>query len=95
MTNHIDSTILYHQNYMHYLMLAWTNHFSVILSPDIVFYTILCELSDFIKRNTETFNYLFTSTNSNNNNNKYVNLQLNTATPQYSHIDLNQIIARL
>jgi len=30
-----NSQLLYHKNFMHYLALAWENHFSVFISPDI------------------------------------------------------------
>lgn len=66
-TSAIENTIrvepgatLLHKNLMHYLTLAWYNHFSVVISPDMIFYTILCELAEIIKKQPESFRHLFT-----------------------------------
>ena len=50
-----------HKNFMEYLMVAYSNHFSVEISPDVIFYTILCEIADTIKKHPEKYRYIFTS----------------------------------
>lgn len=45
---------------MEYLTLAYANHFSVELTPDIIFYTVLCEIADEIKKYPETYRNIFT-----------------------------------
>ena len=79
-----SNNVLMHKNYMHYLTLAWSNHFSVILSPDIIFYTVLCEIADEILTDPDTFRHLFT--------NSTEKKQIMTLTHDVSKIDLNQII---
>ncbi len=90
-TKIVDSTVpdpsnnvLMHKNYMHYLTLAWANHFSVILSPDIIFYTVLCEIADEILTAPDTFRHLFTDSTEKK--------PVMTLTHDVSKIDLNQII---
>jgi hypothetical protein len=77
-------TTLLHKNYMHYLMLAWSNHFSVIISPDIVFYTVLCELASEIKEKPDQFRHLFT--------NSTEKKEIRTLTGDPAKIDLEQVI---
>lgn len=50
-----------HKNMLEYLTLAYANHFSVEISPDMIFYTILCEIANTIKKNPEKYRHLFTS----------------------------------
>lgn len=51
---------IFHQNLVTYLTVAWNAHFSVVLSPDMVFYTLLAELGEAIKADPSTFERLFT-----------------------------------
>eukprot|EP01122_Echinamoeba_exundans_P008202 TRINITY_DN2679_c0_g1_i1.p1 TRINITY_DN2679_c0_g1~~TRINITY_DN2679_c0_g1_i1.p1 ORF type:complete len:1318 (-),score=223.37 TRINITY_DN2679_c0_g1_i1:55-4008(-) len=53
---------VFHKNMISYLVLAYDAHLSVVLSPDMVFYTLLCELADTIKSNPEMYSRLFTQT---------------------------------
>jgi hypothetical protein len=55
-----SDSVLMHKNYLHYLTLAWSNHFSVVISPDIIFYTVLCEIADEILTSPDDFRHLFT-----------------------------------
>jgi hypothetical protein len=90
-TDAIENTIveksgtLLHHNLMHYLTLAYNNHFSVILSPDMIFYTILCELADAIKTKPDSFRFLFT------NSGEKTTILTQTHDPAY--LDLDQVIA--
>ena len=87
----IDSTILLepgitlvHKNLMHYLTLAWYNHFSVILSPDMIFYTVVCEIADAIKTDSDAYRHLFTDSTQK----KEIITFANTS----ALLDLNQVI---
>ncbi len=79
-----SNTTYLHQNLMHYLMLAWSNHFSVVLSPDMIFYTVLCEIADEILSDPEVFRHLFT--------NSTEKKPIMTITHDVTKIDLNQVI---
>ena len=74
-----------HRNLMHYLMLAWTNHFSVVLSPDMLFYTILAEISDEILTHPDIYRHLFTDS--------LDKKEILTLTHDVTKIDLEQVIA--
>ena len=80
-----SDTIRTHKNYIHYLTLAWSNHFSVVLSPDIIFFTILCEIADEILSNPDSYRHLFTDSQEKK--------QIMTLTHDVKHIDVTQIIA--
>jgi hypothetical protein len=79
-----SSNVLLHKNYMHYLTLAWSNHFSVVISPDIIFYTILCEIADEITTDPDSFRHLF--------NNSTEKAPIITLTHDATHIDIGEII---
>ena len=49
----------YHKNYIEYLEASWGAHRSVIISPEIVWYTLLCEIATAVKNNPESFRKLF------------------------------------
>ncbi len=76
---------LLHHNMMHYLTLAYNNHFSVVISPDMIFYTILCEIASAIKDKPDAFRFLFT--------NSREKVALLTLTHDPAHLDLDQVIA--
>lgn len=50
-----------HKNYLEYLKKCWASHYGVVISPDIVWYTILTELGIEIKNNAEKYRPLFTT----------------------------------
>ena len=52
---------LFHDNYMAYLEICWANHYGAIFSPDILWYTLLCELASIVKDDTEKYRFLFTT----------------------------------
>jgi len=54
-----DKSIL-HDNLMGYLQHCYEGHFGVALSPDMILYTVLCELAQRIKANSKQFQALFT-----------------------------------
>lgn len=49
-----------HRNYLGYLNTAWANHQGVILTPDIFWYTLLCESASIIAANVEPYRKFFT-----------------------------------
>lgn len=52
----------FHNNFLEYLELAWGGHRGVVLSPDIFWYTVLCELANIIKDSPDKYRHLFTTT---------------------------------
>jgi hypothetical protein len=76
---------LLHKNLMHYLTLAWYNHFSVVISPDMIFYTIMCELAVQIKSEPDAYRHLFTDSTTKK--------ELITVSNDTEQLDLNQVIA--
>lgn len=76
--------IVMHKNLMHYLTLAWSNHFSVVLTPDIIFYTVLAEIADEILTEPDTYRHLFTDS--------LDKKQILTLTSDPTKLDLEQVI---
>lgn len=52
---------VYHRNYMEYLQVCWDGHLGVVFTPDILWYTILCELAQIVKENPDGYRHLFTN----------------------------------
>lgn len=50
-----------HKNYMEYLFNAWDTHSGIIISPDIIWYTLQCELSSIVSTKVDTYRDLFTT----------------------------------
>jgi len=50
----------FHVNYMSYLEKCWADHLGVVISPDIVWYTLLCEVAAMVKTTPDSFRGLFT-----------------------------------
>lgn len=50
----------YHTNYLSYLENCWGSHLGVVLTPDIIWYTLLCELTSIVSKDVEKFRHLFT-----------------------------------
>lgn len=53
--------VIYHEGYLQYLGFAWANHKGVIISPEIIWYIILCEIAGLIKESPEDYRFLFSS----------------------------------
>jgi hypothetical protein len=49
----------FHNSYLKYLDLAWLSHFGVVLTPDIFWYTLLCELTAIVRGDVETYQAFF------------------------------------
>jgi len=50
----------FHRNYLQYLELCWARHYGIVVSPDILWYTLLTELTSLIAEHPEGFRELFT-----------------------------------
>lgn len=86
-TNFPEGTIEYRTNLISFLHVAWSKHYGIELTPDMFWYTILCSLSDTIKKNAETYRHLFTTSSEKKN--------IITVTGDPTKIDLNQVIGEL
>ncbi len=49
-----------HKNYLEYLETAWANHQGVVLTPDVFWYTLLCESAHIIRKDAEKYRKFFT-----------------------------------
>ena len=56
----LEDTDFFHNNYMEYLEKCWGSHLGVVITPDIIWYTILSELATLVKSSQETYRHLFT-----------------------------------
>lgn len=52
----------YHKNYLKYLENCWADHLGVVITPDIVWYTLLAELAACTKAAPDQYRHLFTTT---------------------------------
>ncbi len=76
-----------HDNFLKYLGIAWNHHYGIKITPDIIWYSVLCEVALHIKENTEKYRNLFTTSD------KKVEISIPTGDPEL--LDLNTIIERL
>jgi hypothetical protein len=51
----------YHLNYMGYLYKCWDDHLGVTITPDILWYTLLCEVAEMVNVTPDKFHNLFTT----------------------------------
>jgi hypothetical protein len=51
---------VYHNNYLEYLELCWGSHYGVVFTPDVLWYTLLSEISLTIREDVEGVRGLFT-----------------------------------
>jgi hypothetical protein len=56
-----NNAVLYHSNYITYLELCYANHYSITITPDIIWYTILNEVISLIKQSPEDYRLLFSN----------------------------------
>lgn len=57
--NGFNDTSLYHRGYLAYLELCWANHWTAVISPDILWQIFLGELASAVKEEPETYRALF------------------------------------
>ncbi|MCK9417641.1 DUF4419 domain-containing protein [Candidatus Dojkabacteria bacterium] len=51
---------IFHKNYIDYLKIAYNNDYGIVISPNHIWFTILCSISKIIKDNPEEFKKYFT-----------------------------------
>jgi hypothetical protein len=51
----------YHTNYLDYLEKCWADHLGIVITPDIIWYTILCEFATIVKNDSQNYRSLFTN----------------------------------
>jgi hypothetical protein len=57
----VENIKISHKNYLEYLETCYKNHLGFQISPDNIWYTIICELASHIKENSEEYRALFTN----------------------------------
>lgn len=57
--NNIQGTVI-HRNYLDYLSKCYASHNGIVIKPDYIWYTILCEMAIIIKDNPEAYRKVFT-----------------------------------
>lgn len=50
-----------HKNFLEYLSNAWNTHAGIVISPDILWYTLQCELTAIVSTKVDTYRDLFTT----------------------------------
>jgi len=50
-----------HKNYIDYLLAAWDSHWGIVINPDIIWYTLQCELTSIVATHVDTYRDLFTT----------------------------------
>lgn len=53
-------TQVYHKNYIGYLTKCWADHLGVVFTPDILWYTLLGELTSIVSKNPDIYRSIFT-----------------------------------
>jgi hypothetical protein len=51
---------MYHRNYLEYLETCWANHLGITITPDIIWYTLTCELASLVKAEPDEHRHIFT-----------------------------------
>lgn len=51
--------VAYHKNYLDYLTACWKDHLGIVITPDILWYTLLCEVASLVKSDPEKYRHLF------------------------------------
>ncbi len=54
-----EGAIQFHSNFLEYLKICWAKHRGIVVSPDILWYTLLGELGQAIAEHPDTFRPLF------------------------------------
>jgi len=51
---------IFHKNYIDYLKIAYNNDYGIVISPNHIWFTILCSISKIVKDNPDEFKKYFT-----------------------------------
>lgn len=60
--DNLEAADYHHSNYMEYLETAWANHYGVVFTPDIMWYTLIGELVQIVADEPKKYAELFTTT---------------------------------
>lgn len=90
--NYVSDTIQadsrhYHTNYMVYLEKCWADHLGIVISPDVVWYTLLSEFSSLVKKDPDHYRHLFTISDKKE--------EISIPSPSLTKIPLNILTAAL
>lgn len=55
-----EDATMFHRNYLEYLEKCWGDHLGIVITPDILWFTVLNELVAVVKESPEPYRHLFT-----------------------------------
>nr|QBK87821.1 MAG: protein of unknown function DUF4419 [Marseillevirus LCMAC202] len=58
-----DDETLYFMNYLSYVKNCWNGHFGVDIDPTVIHYTILSEINEIVRKDSNTYRHIFTNSN--------------------------------
>jgi len=58
--NNLPEDKIYHQSYLTYLEICWDLHYGAVVSPDIIWQGLLCELALIVNADPKRYRHLFT-----------------------------------
>jgi hypothetical protein len=56
-----DRPKIEHHNYLEYLAVCWNTHYEVVVSPDFIWFPLLCEVAGIVKADPEQYRSLFST----------------------------------
>ena len=56
-----EDATMFHRNYLEYLEKCWADHLGIVITPDILWFTVLNELVAVVKESPEPYRHLFTN----------------------------------
>lgn len=56
-----EGTNLLHRNYLEYLSYCWSSHTPAVVTPDIIWHTLLCEIASIVKSDPKKYKDFFAS----------------------------------
>lgn len=78
---------IYHKNYIQYLMTCWENHYGHIVTPDLLWYTIVSEVTRIVKDHTEEYRDLFSTSSD--------KIEIDVLTHDETYLPLDSVITAL
>jgi hypothetical protein len=78
---------IYHKNFLKYLEMCWRNHLGVVVTPDIVWHMLLCEVAGLIKNNPDLYGPLFSTSKEKQ--------RIEVVTPNLIVMPLDQLVGEL
>lgn len=83
----IPATSFFHKNYLEYLEYCYGYHLGAVITPDIIWYSILCEIAEIVKESPETYRSLFTDSDDKK--------EITVFTDDETKIPLDKVISQL